>query len=85
MVFSILQWAILIRCFLSWIPHSPSNPLIKILYEVTEPMLKPFRFIRLGGAGAMIDLSPVVAILALMLIRSFILVPIFNAIARLLL
>ncbi|NLI90752.1 MAG: YggT family protein [Peptococcaceae bacterium] len=82
MVFSILEWAIIIRCFLSWIPHSPQNPLIRVVYDVTEPILKPFRAIRIGGAGGMIDFSPIFAVLALMLIRSFVLAPIFNLIAR---
>jgi YggT family protein len=82
MVFMILEWAIIIRCFLSWIPHSPYNPLIKIVYDVTEPILKPFRMIKIGGAAGMIDFSPIFAILAMMLFRSFILYPIFNLIAR---
>lgn len=83
MVFEILQWAVIIRCFLSWIPHSPNNQFIKIIYEITEPILKPFRFIRLGGAAGMIDFSPVLAILALMLIPRYVLLPIFNLIANL--
>lgn len=81
MVFEILQWAIIIRCFLSWIPHSPNNPLINIIYEITEPILKPFRFIRLGGAAGMIDFSPIFAILALMLIPQYILLPLFKLLA----
>lgn len=82
MVIVILQWAIVIRALLSWIPISPYNPIVKILYELTEPLLKPFRAIRIGGAAGMIDFSPVFAILALMLIRQFVLYPLFSLIAR---
>jgi len=82
----ILQWAIIIRCLFSWIPVSFNNSIVKtivkLIYDVTEPILKPFRLIRLGGAGAMIDLSPVFAILALELIRSIVLNPLFNLLAR---
>jgi YggT family protein len=82
MVLSILEWAIIIRCFLSWIPHSAQNPLIKLIYDITEPILRPFRAIRFGGAGGMIDFSPIFAVLAMMLIRNFVLVPLFNLLAR---
>jgi len=84
LVFLILQWLIIIRCFLSWIPHSPRNPLIKIVYDVTEPILRPFQKIRFGGSAAMIDFSPVFAIITMMLIRSFVLYPIFNFLFRIL-
>ena len=83
MVIMILQWAIVIRAFLSWIPHSPSNPLIRIIYDTTEPLLKPFRRIRLGGGAMMVDFSPIFAILALILVRSLVLPPVFNLLARL--
>lgn len=81
MVLMILQWLIIIRSILSWFPHSPNNFIIRTIYEVTEPILKPFRSIRIGG---MVDFSPLFAILALILFRSLILGPIFNGIARLL-
>lgn len=83
MVILILQWIIIIRCVLSWIPHSPHNAIIRLIYDISEPILKPFRLIKLGGAAAMIDLSPIFAMLALMLIRQFVIYPIFNGIARL--
>lgn len=79
MVLLILQWIIIIRAFLSWIPHSPNNPVAKIIYDITEPLLKPFRLIRIG----MIDFSPVFAIIALFLLRSIVLYPLFNLIANL--
>jgi len=39
--------------------------------------------IKIGGAAGMIDFSPIFAILAMMLIRSFVLYPIFSLISRL--
>lgn len=80
MVLMILQWLIIIRSLLSWFPHRPSNFIVKTVHDITEPIIKPFRAIRIGG---MIDFSPLFAILALILIRAFVLVPLFNGLASL--
>jgi len=78
MVIDILQWAIILRWILAWFPNIGINPLVRIVFEVTEPLIKPFRKIRLGGAGAMIDFSAVFAILALTLIQSVIVNPLYR-------
>jgi len=59
----ILQGAIIIRVVLSWLPMAgihvdPYNPVVKILYDITDPILEPLR--RFTTVG-MIDLSPIVA------------------------
>ncbi len=65
MVITILVYAIGIRALLSFFPHSPQHPLIRLLYEVTEPILKPFRRFQLGGAAMSMDFSPILAYLVL--------------------
>ena len=64
----ILLVAILIRVVLTWFPVDPSNPIIRVLYEVTEPVLAPFRRVipRIG----MFDLSPIAAMLVIQVILS---------------
>ncbi len=59
----ILIFAIFARSIVSWFPIDPHNPLIRVLNEVTEPVLAPLRRVipRLG----MIDISPMVAIIVL--------------------
>ena len=59
----ILWIAILIRVLLSWFPVDPSNPIIRVIYEITEPVLAPFRRVipRIG----MLDLSPLAALMLL--------------------
>ena len=54
-----LTGAIFIRALLSWFPIDPRNPLVTLLYDVTEPILDPLRRVipRLG----MIDITPLVA------------------------
>lgn len=63
-------WAIVIRALLSFIPHSPHHKAIRLLYDVTDPILKPFQRFQIGGAGFAVDFSPVLAIIALNIVRS---------------
>ncbi len=70
-VFQALWWAILIRVLLSWLPMAgiridPYNPVIQILYQITNPILEPLRKYTTVG---MIDLSPIVALIGLEFIR----------------
>jgi len=69
-VISIIIWAIVIRALLSFIPHSPYNKAIRLLYDVTDPILKPFQRFQIGGAGFAVDFSPVLAIIVLNILRS---------------
>ena len=66
-VLRLFVWAIIIRVLLSWLPMAgiridPYNPVIRALYSITDPVLEPLR--RYTTVG-MIDLSPIVAIVAL--------------------
>ena len=67
LLLQVLWFAILIRVILSWFPVDPSNPIILILWEITEPVLAPFRRVipRIG----MFDLSPIAAFLVIQLIQ----------------
>ena len=38
---TILIYAIIGRALLSWFNLGPSNPIIRFLYEITEPILAP--------------------------------------------
>jgi YggT family protein len=66
-------WIILVRALISWVNPDPYNPIIRFLVLVTEPVLRPLRRLvpphRLGG----LDLSPLLAILALEFIKNGIL------------
>jgi len=76
-VITILIFAIVIRTFLSFIPQLKSNQLISLLYDVTDPLLKPFQRFQIGGAAMALDLSPLIAIIVLNLIQSWIVRPFF--------
>ncbi len=66
-VFEVLTWMIIIRCILSFVRHDPYQPIIKFIYEVTEPIMAPFR--RMIPATGGMDFSPLVVLLAITLVQ----------------
>ena len=72
-VFLVYIILIFIRVLLSWIPRMPYNPTLRavvdFVHEVTDPYLNIFRRILppLGGGRMAIDLSPIVAIIVLLI------------------
>ncbi|MGI6677537.1 MAG: YggT family protein [Dehalobacterium sp.] len=71
--FEVLNWLIIIRVFLSWIRHDPRNPLIRFVYEITEPILAPIRRMIPVRPGMPIDWSPFIAILLLIVVEKLVL------------
>jgi YggT family protein len=67
-LFFILQFAIIIRALMSWFNPGPDNPIARIVYEITEPVLGPLR--RIVPKIGMIDITPIVAILLMQVIES---------------
>ncbi len=63
----ILMIAIVGRSVLSWVNLGNEHPLVVIVYRTTEPILGPIRRL-LPNTGAL-DLSPLAALVCLMLIR----------------
>ena len=68
-VLSIFYWLILIRALISWVNPDPYNAIVQILYRTTEPILEPIRKMlpRMG-----IDISPIIAFLAIIFLKGFI-------------
>lgn len=72
--FSVIYLLILIRMLLSWVRINPYNRLVNIIYQLTEPILEPFRRLmdRTGINTGMLDLSPLIACLVLQLLENII-------------
>lgn len=70
-IYSIL---ILVRILLSWLPRLPDIPtvrgLVQFICDLTDPYLNIFRRILppIGGSGFGLDLSPMVALIVLVLV-----------------
>ena len=67
-LFFILNFAIIIRALMSWFNPSPENPIVRIVIEITEPVLAPLR--RIVPRIGMIDITPIVAILLMNVIQA---------------
>jgi YggT family protein len=63
-------WIIIARAVLSWVNPDPFNPIVRFLYRVTEPVLRPIRR-RLPTMQMGLDLSPMLVILAIYFLQSF--------------
>lgn len=69
-VLSAYMWVIIGRAIISWVNADPYNPIVRFLYDVTDPLLSRIRRVVPVVAGG-IDLSPMVLILAIIFLQSF--------------
>ncbi len=70
--FTLYRWIILVRIIMSWLPNVDYyNPLVRFIYDITEPVLAPFR--RLLPSVGGIDFSPILVFLVLDFVRRIVL------------
>ncbi len=65
---TIYIWMIIVRAILSWVSPYPRFPLASLLFRLTDPFLAKIRQL-LPLPRTAVDLSPIIAILVLILIR----------------
>lgn len=79
-VFSVLDvllmltmWVVIIRAVISWVEPNPYNPIVRTLRLLTDPLLRPFQRLqwRLLKRPVAVDLSPLLVILLIYLLRVF--------------
>lgn len=78
-VLSAYIWVVIGSAVISWVNADPYNPIVRFLRQATEPLLMRIRRVLpvMGG----IDLSPMVLILIIVFLQSF-LVPTLQQIAQ---
>jgi YggT family protein len=64
------MWIIIGRAVVSWVSADPYNPVVRFLYEATEPVLSRIRGILPMSVGG-IDFSPVIVIMGIIFLQSF--------------
>ncbi len=69
-------WILFIRVMLSWVNPDPYNPIVRFLRTVTDPVLVPLRRI-IPPVGGTLDLSPLVALLLVQLLKRLIIQSIY--------
>jgi YggT family protein len=70
-VLTILYWLILVRALISWVNPDPFNVIVQFLYKTTEPILYPIRKILPFQSGIGLDISPIIAFLLIIFLKSF--------------
>lgn len=69
-IITLYKWVIIISAILSWVKPDPYNPIVQMLYRLTEPayaLLRRFIPTVFGG----IDLAPIIIIFALQFLEIF--------------
>lgn len=70
-VLTLYFWIVIVSALLSWVNPDPYNPIVRALRNLTEPVFYRIRrwlpFTYMGG----IDFSPVVVLLAIQFVKSF--------------
>jgi YggT family protein len=72
LVFQIYIFIVIARALVSWVNPDPYNPIVRFLYNVTEPVLARMRRIlplQFGG----FDLSPIVLLVLLSVVEQLLL------------
>ncbi len=76
---TIYMWVIIARAVISWVSADPYNPIVRFIYEATEPVLSRIRRVLPVSIGG-VDFSPFIAIMAIYFLQSF-LVPTLKHVA----
>ena len=64
------MWIVIARAILSWVNPDPYNPIVRFLYNVTEPLLwRIRRALPLYGGG--IDFSPIIVFVVILFLQQF--------------
>lgn len=71
--FEVYKFILIARIVLSFVRHNPYNPVIRFIYDLSEPYLGLFR--RFIPPVGMIDFSPIVAFLVLGMLEYWVVLP----------
>jgi len=68
-VFTIYTFIIVIAAVISWVNPDPYNPIVRFVYGVTEPVLRPIR--KLMPFRLPVDISPLILLLIIFFLQKF--------------
>jgi YggT family protein len=64
----IFAYLVIARALTSWFPNARQHPLVRLLYQVTDPVMVPAS--RLIPRIGMVDISPMLVVFGLLFISS---------------
>jgi YggT family protein len=73
LLINVLFWAVIIQAILSWVNPDPYQPAVRLLYQLTAPILRPAR--RMIPPISGLDLSPIVVLVVLHLLKLLLVAP----------
>jgi YggT family protein len=71
LILSAYMWVVIGRAIVSWVSPDPYNPIVRFLYDITEPLLSRIRRL-LPPMGGGLDFSPMILIIIIFFLQSFI-------------
>ncbi|PZT47663.1 hypothetical protein B6S12_07995 [Helicobacter valdiviensis] len=77
MVINLYIWVIIIAAIISWVRPDPYNPIVQILYKLTEPLYAKIRRL-IPTVISGVDLAPLIVLLGLKFIDLFIIKLLLN-------
>ena len=70
LVLTFYIWIVIARAIISWVNPDPYNPIVRFLYNATEPLLYRVRRVVPFFAGG-IDFSPLIVLLVIYFLQAF--------------
>jgi YggT family protein len=69
MLLRLYTWVIVAAALITWVSLDPRNPIVKILRQITEPVLAPARRLLPPWKTGGLDFSPLIVIFAIWLVE----------------
>jgi YggT family protein len=69
MLLRLYTWVIVASALITWVSLDPRNPIVKVLRQITEPVLAPARRLLPPWKTGGLDFSPLIVIFAIWLVE----------------
>jgi YggT family protein len=69
MLLRLYTWVIVASALITWVSLDPRNPIVRILRQITEPVLAPARRLLPPWKTGGLDFSPLIVIFAIWLVE----------------
>lgn len=78
---TVYMWIVIGAVIVSWVSADPYNPIVRFLYQATEPVFYQVRRV-LPISGFGLDFSPLIVILGIVFIQRFVVRSLFDMALR---
>ncbi|WP_029520157.1 YggT family protein [Persephonella sp. IF05-L8] len=79
---TIYMWIVIVSALLSWVNPDPHNPIVRFLYNATEPVYRKIRKIIPTVYGG-IDIAPIIVLFIIMFLQYFLVPSLYELAIRL--